>query len=588
MSRSIYWKIAVPLVLIVVCIMAVLAIYMANFIRNRQMEQLRSRLVTEARLVADSSLTSLISPDLYHNIDKLAKDEGKDIDARITIIANDGTVLGDSWEDPTTMENHAGRPEIISALSSGVGESIRYSSTTGQSMMYVAVLAVSQKDTLGIARVALPLTQVEAAVNNAWRSLVWTMVIGALLIILMTAFITRMITRPVRRMIRAVQVITTGRLGESINIQTDDELGQLGHAFNKMSRSLQEMVKTISDEKSKLAVILSNINDGIIMTDAAGNIILANTAAERIFNFKEAQFIGHSLIEAVHDHEIVEVLKKSIQTAQEQSVQVESVTERFFRVIAVPLATTTSSDALILVQDLTEMRNLQMMRQEFLGNVSHELRTPLTTIKAIVETLQDGAIADKEVAYDFLNKVNNEVDGMTQMVMELIELSRIETGTLKLKLEPVNLNAITQDVFQRLSPLAERQGVTLVNNTTENIPTIMADGARIQQVIGNIIHNGIKFTPSGGKVTTQITVDPDKVLFTVSDTGIGISRQDLPHVFERFFKADKSRSSTGTGIGLAIAKHIVNAHGGRVWVQSEEGKGSTFGFSLPFPTTLSN
>ena len=586
MARSIYWKITIPLVLIILTVMSILAVYMANSMRDTQMEQLRSHLTTQARLIADIRLTDLSATSSYDNIDQLAKKEGQEINARITIIAQDGTVLGDTWEDPAAMENHASRPEIIAALSAEErGESIRYSSTTGQNMMYIAVPVSGEDGISGIVRTALPLTTVEETVNKTRASIVWAMVIGALLIILMTFFITRMITRPVRRMTRAVQTITAGELGGHINVYTDDELGQLGHAFNKMSRSLEEKVTAISDEKSKLSTILSGITDGIIMTNERGNILLANTAAEKLFDCPEEKMLNHSLIEIVHNYEIEEIMKNSIKTLQEQSAQIESLTGKFLQVIAAPLTTSTLSGALIMIHDLTQIRSLQTMRQEFLGNVSHELRTPLTTIKAIVETLQDGATEDKEVAQDFLNRVNNEIDGMTQMVLELIELSRIETGTIKLKLEQVNLNSLAREVIQRFTPLAERKGITLSANLTENLPPVTTDKARIQQVITNIIHNGIKFTPEGGTVTIRTAVNTNAVLFSVTDTGIGISQEDLPHVFERFFKADRSRSSSGTGIGLAIAKHTINAHGGQIQVQSKEGKGSTFTFSLPLSKT---
>ena len=586
MARSIYWKITIPLVLIILTVMSILAVYMANSMRDTQMEQLRSHLTTQARLIADIRLTDLSATSSYDNIDQLAKKEGQEINARITIIAQDGTVLGDTWEDPAAMENHASRPEIIAALSAEErGESIRYSSTTGQNMMYIAVPVSGEDGISGIVRTALPLTTVEETVNKTRASSVWAMVIGALLIILMTFFITRMITRPVRRMTRAVQTITAGELGGHINVYTDDELGQLGHAFNKMSRSLEEKVTAISDEKSKLSTILSGITDGIIMTNERGNILLANTAAEKLFDCPEEKMLNHSLIEIVHNYEIEEIMKNSIKTLQEQSAQIESLTGKFLQVIAAPLTTSTLSGALIMIHDLTQIRSLQTMRQEFLGNVSHELRTPLTTIKAIVETLQDGATEDKEVAQDFLNRVNNEIDGMTQMVLELIELSRIETGTIKLKLEQVNLNSLAREVIQRFTPLAERKGITLSANLTENLPPVTTDKARIQQVITNIIHNGIKFTPEGGTVTIRTAVNTNAVLFSVTDTGIGISQEDLPHVFERFFKADRSRSSSGTGIGLAIAKHTINAHGGQIQVQSKEGKGSTFTFSLPLSKT---
>jgi two-component system phosphate regulon sensor histidine kinase PhoR len=318
------------------------------------------------------------------------------------------------------------------------------------------------------------------------------------------------------------------------------------------------------------------------MTDSEGTIMLANPAAENLFDFKKDEVAGRPLIEVVHDYEIDEVLKSCLKTAREQTTQLESgAARRFLRVIAVPLMTERLRGALVLFQDLTELRDLQTMRRELVGNISHELRTPLATIKAIVETIQDGAIDDKEAAKKFLAGVSDEVDRMTQMVAELTELSRIETGKAELKLETVNLSLIIEDVTARLNPYAKSQRVALLSELPANLPPVRADNERIRQVVTNLAHNAIKFTPSGGKVVISAKSERDSVVVNVSDTGIGISKEDLPHVFERFYKADKARAGGGTGLGLAIAKHIVQAHGGNIWAQSEEGKGSTFSFSLP-------
>jgi two-component system phosphate regulon sensor histidine kinase PhoR len=469
----------------------------------------------------------------------------------------------------------------MDALASGVGEGTRYSTTVKQTMMYVAVRIASHGTVLGVARVALPLTAVESSVNAATRAIVWAMAIAAFLVIVAAALIARMITQPVRQITKAAQGIASGKLDQQIPIQTNDEIGQLGHAFNEMSSNLRDMMATIADEQSKLMTVLSSLADGVVMTDSEASVMLANPAAERLFNFKEAEVKGKPLIEVIHDYEIDEVLKKCLKTSHEQTAQLDSSTGRFLRVIVVPLIARKLGGALLLFQDLTEMRSLQTMRREFVANVSHELRTPLAAIKAIVETLQDGAINDREAAPDFLDKIDVETDKMTQMVAELIELSRIETGSIKLKLEPVNLNLLVGEAFNRLSTQAERQKVAVSTELSPDLPIVIADRERIQQVIINIVHNAIKFTPSGGKVVISTKERGESVVSEVSDTGIGISKEDLPHIFERFFKADRSRSSSGTGLGLAIAKHIVQAHGGNIWVQSEEGKGSTFGFSLP-------
>ncbi len=586
MSRSIYWKITIPLIALVLLAMGLLGLYMINSTRNTQVSHLESQLVNEAKLVANMSTPSFADPTKNDNLNTIAKSIGNEIGTRITLISINGTVLGDTDQDPVSMENHATRPEVVAALATGVGQATRYSATLHENMMYVAIPVTDQGKVLGIARVALPLTAVESSVNTSVMTIVGALAIAALLVILAAAVIARMITRPVRQLTRAAEAIAAGKLDQQIRTRTNDEIGRLGRAFNEMSLSVKNSMAVVADERSRLDSILCSLTDGVVMTDSEGNVVLANPAAEKLFNFKEPKVTGRPLIEAIPDHEIDDMVKKCLGTAQEQNTQLDSITGRFLRAIAVPITTGDTRGALILFQDLTEMRSLQTMRREFVGNISHELRTPLAAIKAIVDTLRDSAINDPVAATDFLNRLDVEVDGMTQMVSELIELSRIETGKIKLKLEPVNINLLAEEVITRLSPQADRQQVSLSAELASDLPAVQVDKERIKQVMMNIIHNAIKFTPSGGKVIVSTKLDGQSVVTRVSDTGIGISKEDLPHIFERFFKTDKSRSTSGTGLGLAIAKHTVQIHGGNVWVQSEQGKGSTFGFSLPLKAEL--
>jgi two-component system phosphate regulon sensor histidine kinase PhoR len=579
--RSFQWRIAIPFIILIVVSMGVLGVYLTNSVRNSQLDNLRFHLEQEARITAEASLPSLMgqgdSPDI------LAKKLGKEIDSRITIIATDGTVLSDSIEDPTTMENHSGRPEVKDALASGIGESTRFSTTLEEQMMYVAVLITSQGKLLGIARVALPLTTVENSVNHVTRIIILATVIITILAVLAAWLIARTTTRPIRQLTKASKAIATGQLGQKITVPTKDEIGQLAQAFNEMSSNLKTTVEAISREKTKLANILANMADGVIMTNVEGDIILANPVACKLFGFKEADAVNKPLIEVVHDYEVDEVLKLCLKTRKEQTTQFESgIARRFLRAIAIPIDNQNRlKGVLLLLQDLTELRNLQTMRRELVGNISHELRTPIAGIKAMVETLRDDAIDDKKTARDFLARIEGEADRLTQIVTELTQLSRIETGRAELRMELVNLNTLIDGVLAEMSPLAERQQITLLKELATDLPSVQADKDRIRQTIINLVHNAIKFNKLAGKVTVFTGYDSNTVTVNVADTGIGISKEDLPHVFERFYKADKARTGGGSGLGLAIAKHTVQAHGGDIHAQSEEGKGSTFSFTLP-------
>jgi two-component system, OmpR family, phosphate regulon sensor histidine kinase PhoR len=587
-SRSIYWKITIPLIILVLLTMGGLGLYVVNTAKSTQINNLEAQLLNEAELVANISTPGFADPSNNGNLDTIAKSIGNEIGTRVTLIGVDGTVLGDTDQNPLAMENHSTRPEVIAALSSGAGHATRYSATLKEDMLYVAVPVIDQGKTIGIARVSLPLTAVRSSVNGTAITIAIAVGVSALLVIIATAVITRMITRPVRRITKAAEAISSGKLDQQIQVYSRDEIGRLGHAFNDMTINVKNAMSILADERSRLSAILSGLSDGVVMTDAAAKIILANPAAEKLFKFKQTQIVDKPLIEVIPDHEIDNLVKKCLNTVSEQIAQIDSMSGRFLRTITVPITTGEIKGALILFQDLTEMRSLQTMRREFVGNISHELRTPLAAIKAIVDTLRDGAIDDQLVAGDFLNRLDIEVDGMTQMVNELIELSRIETGKIKLKLEPVNLNKLAEEVIARLTPQADRHQLSIITKLLSDLPLVRADRERIQQVMVNILHNAIKYTPAGGKIEISTRLDGQTVITQVSDTGIGISPDDLPHIFERFFKADKSRSSGGTGLGLAIAKHTVQIHGGSVWVRSELGKGSTFGFNLPLQATPQN
>jgi two-component system phosphate regulon sensor histidine kinase PhoR len=575
--RSIQWRITIPFVLLALVIMGALGAFLASSTRSSQLDNLRSQLESEARITAEASLPGFLSQDEAGSLDALAKKLGEDITARVTIIARDGTVLGDSEEDPASMDNHATRPEVIDALIIGLGESTRYSITLGQRMMYVAVPIYYEGEVLGVARVSLPLDAVESAVQRVTVSIIIAMAVATVLVILAAWLISRLTTRPIRKLTTASRRISSGELGQKIAIEARDEVGELAHAFNEMSSRLKETVETISEDRTRLASILDNMADGVIMADAEGNISLANQAAESLFNIKEPE--NKPLIEAVRDFEIDDLLKLCLKTTKMQSVQYESGTyKHYLRAIAVPI---TGSGVLLLFQDLTSLRNLQTTRRELIGNISHEFRTPLAGIKAMVETLHGGAIDDKKAAGDFLNRIDSEVDRLTQLVAELTELSRIETGKAELKLEPLNLNNLVDEVIAQLSPQAERQLLTVSKELAAGLPSVSADSARLRHVIVNLIHNAIKFTDAGGRITVTTRGEGNSVTVAIADTGRGIASDDLPHVFERFYKGDKARAGEGTGMGLAIAKHIIEAHGGDIRVESEEGRGSTFSFSLP-------
>ncbi|HEU0297262.1 MAG TPA: ATP-binding protein, partial [Anaerolineales bacterium] len=296
--------------------------------------------------------------------------------------------------------------------------------------------------------------------------------------------------------------------------------------------------------------------------------------------FQTSNPIHRSLTEVIRNHQLVEAWRRCQQTKELQSESVEVPTRhQYLQLVVIP--DTHASGSLLLVQDLTRIRRLETVRRDFVSNLSHELRTPLASLKALTETLQDGALDDPPAARQFIGQIQVEVDALTQMVTELLELSRIESGRLALDLQPVAPFDLLDSACRRMQLQAERAGLTLRVECTQDLPKIKIDSQRVEQLLVNLIHNAVKFTHAGGEVVLGAEAGIGEVRFAVRDTGIGIPAEDVPRIFERFYRVDKSRTGSGTGLGLSIAKHIVEAHGGRIWAESTEGKGSTFYFTIP-------
>lgn len=359
------------------------------------------------------------------------------------------------------------------------------------------------------------------------------------------------------------------------------EMNELGRALNQIAErwehSRQEWETTLERDQAALR----HLTDGVILLDAQMNVIQLNPAAEAILAIHAQDVIDKSFTLAARDHELVACLREAQSSGQETARVVEQIgARRFLRIIATPIRSTDATTYLVVLQDLTQIRRLETVRRDFISNISHELRTPLAGLQALVETLQSGALEDRNAATLFLARIGDEVERLNRLVDELLELAALESSRAPLECTRVDLAALVQRAVERLQPQADRAGVRLAVAPSE-ILHVNAAAARIEQVLLNLIHNAIKFTPAGGSIECRVHTDERDVIISVHDTGIGIAPQDLPRIFERFYKVDRGRASGGTGLGLAIAKHIVELHGGKIWAESMEGSGTDVFFTLP-------
>jgi len=352
---------------------------------------------------------------------------------------------------------------------------------------------------------------------------------------------------------------------------------QLSKTFNK-SNFLPAEIKQLKLFTS----ILANINDGILVANEDGNVSLINKSARQIFGLEQDDLIGHSLAKVLRNHKVNELWEKCTLSKQQEMTSFEtSLQKSFIQCIATPLNPELPGNILFLFQDLTRMRQLEIVRRDFVSNVSHELRTPLASIKLITETLQDSALQDPPAARRFLHQMDSEIDNLTQMVEELLELSRVESGQVPLEKQWVKPCQLIQLAGERMVMQVERAGLEFSFQCDENLPNIFIDLPRLSRALINLLHNAIKFTPSGGKIEISAYQDDNNIVFFVKDSGVGIPQKDLERIFERFYKSDPSRSNHGTGLGLSIAKHLVEAHGGRIWAERNPQSGSTILFIIP-------
>jgi two-component system phosphate regulon sensor histidine kinase PhoR len=362
-----------------------------------------------------------------------------------------------------------------------------------------------------------------------------------------------------------------------------EHLEELSNVVKALVTSLNAQLSNVDSNRARLAAVLDQMTDGVLIASAEGRIQFANPAAEKLFG---VGLVDRSVIETLRNHLLIEAWQRC-QELGEMQVETVEIKGRghFLQLIVIP-DQHAPGGSLLVVQNLTRIRQLETIRRDFISNLSHELRTPLASLKALTETLQDGALTDPEAAPRFLGRIVTEVDALSQMAQELLDLSRIESGQVELERKPIAPEKLLTSAAERMRLQAERAGLSMNVECMPDLPKVNADAPRIEQVLVNLIHNAVKFTPPGGDVVLMADcveieeAGKGAVRFAVRDSGQGIPAEDVPRIFERFYRVDKARAGGGTGLGLSISKHLVESHGGRIWVESVEGEGSTFYFTL--------
>jgi len=607
-SRSLLVRLLAPYGIALVAVATSLYWYGDAVVERLYLDTLARHTLLQAQLVG----RLLPPPSSSAELDPVCAELGRALGARLTVIAADGTVRGDSDAPSRGLENHRDRPEVRAAWLEGDGRSVRRSASVGRALFYRA-WRQELPDGRRVIRLGVPIETI-ASVRDRIR---WA-IIGGVALAALAAFwpayvLARRLSRRIARLAEFSEAVARSTPPPALVPQGDDIITSLERNLGVMAETLQSELLTAREEAGKLEAVLGGMVEGVIVLDRSGTVRLANQRAEQLLGSGSQPLVDQPLINVSRDPDLLELLRTVTRAEQNvpiaREIHLERPRREILNVTATPMMVAHGRPGLFILvfHDITEMKKVEAMRRDFVANVSHELRTPLTSIRGYTETLQAGAVNNPELAAKFLGVIERHSERLSRLVDDLLILSDLELGRAALQRSSLPLAEVLDAAFEILRDKAEKAAVTIRRTLPEGLPPLYADADRIEQVLVNLIDNAIKYTPAGGSVSIDAEViaavgeEPSRRVATeraetsrttdgepwieirVADTGIGVPKHDLPRLTERFYRVDKARSRElgGTGLGLAIVKHIVQAHGGRLRIDSEPGQGTTVRVQLP-------
>ncbi len=587
-SSGIRTRLVVSFLLLVGATLLALGSYILWYFHNNNTERLTGSLLTEARITERLLQADLRGQANSAALETLLRELAAQVDHRITIIDRSGVVLADSWEDPAVMENHSHRPEVMAAVAGGQGVAIRYSATLGENFLYTAVPVREGGEIIAVVRVAATLANVEASFISIRNVLLLAFLAATLLAVLLSVRLARRYTAPIEEMTDVARDMGQGKLDRRVHIRTGDELEILGHTLNNLAASLDDKINEIIAEKRKLELILENTDNAIVLLDRFGSVTDVNRQAEVLFGIAPAM-LGRHNIQVLGQSALDKAVRATVDEGKSRRLDLAtsfSETKRIYQVYIAPISGPEGEPAgvLCVFHDITALKEVEERQAEFVANASHELGTPLTAIKGFAETLLDGALHDPQLSVKFVTIIQEEAERMHRLVKELMQLARLKTADIRqqVRLEPVDAGKAAEAVISQLYPQWSAKSLDVRLVAAEEPIPVLANPDWLTQVLVNLLDNGIKFTPPGGKVTISCEREEGKAVIRVADSGLGIPPADLPFIFDRFYRADRARvREGGTGLGLSIAKIIVETLGGTIAVKSTVGSGTTFTVTLP-------
>lgn len=586
-QRRLVWQLFFSFLVILVLTLASVSWYFSGTLRRSYLTQTMEDLRARAELIK-GQLGEYLAPVDAPTVAVLCRRLGAASETRITVILPSGKVIGDSLGNPARMENHAGRPEVKTALAGKVGNATRFSHTLQREMMYVAVPAVRDGRLLGVVRTAVGVSAVSRTLWTLYLRLLAGGVAAMLLLVLFSLWISRRISRPLEEIKRGAERFARGDLSSRLAVSGSAEVLGLAEAMNKMALELDDRIRTVLHQRNEQEAVLSSMVEGVLAVDTDERILRLNRAAADLLGLDP---------EAVHRRRIQEVVRKAdlqrfvaraltSRSPVEGDIVLRDEGERFLQAHGTVLKDSRGMDigALIVLNDVTRLRRLETVRRDFVANVSHELKTPVTAIKGFVETLLDGALEKPDDARRFLGIIVRQADRLNAIIDDLLALSRIEQEAERheIPLWEGSLGEVLESAIQACEINAAAKAIAITCSCPEPLRARI-NAPLLEQALVNLIDNAVKYSPAESRVQVEALREGRDTVIRVRDQGCGIAREHLPRLFERFYRVDKARSRKqgGTGLGLAIVKHIVQAHGGRVDVESTPGVGSSFTIRLP-------
>ncbi len=584
------WKIYIGFSIVILISSLTLGLLVTKWIEKDSLEEIKKELQSQA-LMFGSIADQAASAD-HARIQNYAKNLGSSIGTRFTLIDFDGVVIADSREDPSSMDNHANRPEILSARSHGEGSSVRLSDTIGDRMMYYAIPVPHEGSATRYVRTSISLETIDGKISRLRQTVMLGSGIAIIVALILGYYLANNISRPIESMTHAAETMSMGNYEEKLPENRNDEIGKLARTLNSMADNLKERIEAVNGEKNKLEAILAGMVEGVIAVDKDERILLINKAACSITGAMMGKSIGLPVWEAVSLQGLGEILATTLEDKSEVKQEIVVIRKegaRHIEVISAPTFITEDelSGAVVVLHDITELNSLERIRRDFVANVSHELKTPIAAIRAMIETIVDDKQMSKEDRVSFLEKIKKQSIRLSMLVTDVLTIASIESDKKPTDTQLLDLGAVVHDVYLSLTTESETRKIELKVKTPEAPVKINGDEEELTQAIGNLVDNALKHTPGGGYVHVRLKTSGASAIVEVEDTGIGIEPVHQQRIFERFYRVDKARSRElgGTGLGLSIVKHVALSHGGKVEVESAPGTGSIFRMTLPLASS---